>query len=103
MHSDLVASQVDRIIFCVFLKVDYNIYSELLQHYFPPEGTRAGEGEEEEGEGEMHGGGPPPATVTGTEEEKDKLLAKNEVERDVPILKKSITEPGMKPTVRHIL
>lgn len=85
----------------MFLKVDYNIYSELLQHYFPPEGTRAGEGEEEEGE--TRGGGPPPATVTDAEEEKDKLLAKNEVERNAPILKKSITEPGMKPTVRHIL
>ena len=88
--------QVDRIIFCVFLNIDYNIYSELLHYYFPPEGTRSGEGEEErEGEGETHGGGSPPATIT---EEKDKLLAKDEVERNIPILKKSITEPGMKPT-----
>ena len=96
MCFDLVTSQVDRIIFCVFLNIDYNIYSELLQYYFPPEGTGSGEGEEEEreGEGETHGGGSPP----GTKEEKDKLLAKNEVERNVPILKKSITEPGMKPT-----
>ena len=86
MHSDLVTSQVDRIIFCVFLNIDYNIYSELLQHYFPPEGTGSGEGEEEdewEGEGETHGGGSPPATITDTKEEKDKLLAKDEVERNV--------------------
>ena len=95
-----MTSQVDRIIFCVFLNIDYNIYSELLQHYFPPEGTGSGEGEEEEreGEGETRGGGSPPTTITDAKEEKDKLLAKDEVERNVPILKKSITEPGMKPT-----
>ncbi len=28
---------MDRVIFCVFLEVDFRIYSKLLQYYFPRE------------------------------------------------------------------
>ena len=97
-----LTSQVDRIIFCVFLNVDYNIYSELLHHYFPPERSGAGEQEKEgEGEGEE---GPPgeddskeiQAAATG---DKEPAAAGEE---KVPILQKSVTEPG-KPTNRNVL
>jgi hypothetical protein len=85
----------------VFLNVDYNIYSDLLQRYFPPERTGDGEGEEEEREGETCDGGQPSAAVTGAREpvtaaeERDKLPVNKEVKRDVPILMKSITVPGI--------
>ena len=114
-----LTSQVDRIIFCVFLNIDYNIYSELLNRYFPPERPLAWE-QEKEGEGEegppgegdskeTEGGGVPSTAVTGAKEpaaageEKDQLPMKEELEKDVhvPILQKSITEPG-KPTKRHV-
>lgn len=29
--------QIDRIVFCVFLEKDFNIYSNLMPVYFPPE------------------------------------------------------------------
>ncbi len=34
-------TQVDRVIFCVFLEVDYKIYSRLLHDYFPREQLEA--------------------------------------------------------------
>ena len=36
--------QVDRVIFCVFLNVDYKIYQRLLYYYFPPETPDESEG-----------------------------------------------------------
>ena len=36
--------QVDRVIFCVFLNVDYKIYQRLLYYYFPPETSDESEG-----------------------------------------------------------
>lgn len=36
--------QVDRVIFCVFLNIDYKIYQQLLYYYFPPENPGESEG-----------------------------------------------------------
>ena len=115
-----LTSQVDRIIFCVFLNIDYSIYCELLQQYFPPETPRAWEKEEKEGEvegstGETRGEGSPATPVSSgdkepapTGEEREQLpTERGGVERDVlPILKKSVTEPGNEinqPCKRNVL
>lgn len=34
IHKVFVIFQVDRVIFCLFLKTDKDIYEELLQKYF---------------------------------------------------------------------
>lgn len=49
--------QVDRVIFCVFVKTNYKIYSDLLHYYFPlwPEEPRACGKEEKEGEWKEEG------------------------------------------------
>ena len=92
----------------MFLNVDYNIYSELLHHYFPPEGSGAG-GKEKEGErveeereerstGETDGVGSPSTPLAGDKEPTTAAAAtgeERETEIDVPILRKSITEPGI--------
>lgn len=35
---------MDRVIFCVFLNIDYKIYQQLLYYYFPPENPGESEG-----------------------------------------------------------
>ena len=92
----------------MFLNVDYNIYGELLHHYFPPEGSGAGgkkkEGErveeerEERSTGETDGVGSPSTPVADDKEPTTAAAAtgeERETEIDVPILRKSITEPGI--------
>ena len=75
---------MDRVIFCVFLKVDYNIYRDLLHHYFPVETDDRGE----------EGGRTPPPEETADgesgerEEEGESMPA-------VPSLDRSVTEPCM--------
>ena len=90
----------------MFLNVDYNVYGELLHRYFPPERSGAGE-QEKEGEGEegppgegdskeIQGGGVPSTAAT---DDKEPAAAGEE---KIPILQKSVTEPG-KPTKRNVL
>ena len=105
--------QVDRIIFCVFLKIDYNIYSQLLQYYFPPEEPEGGEGVKdgqggEEGSAdvmEIQDKGSPSTTVRDAKEptavagEKEQLTSTSDTEEfevlvAPPTLQKSLTEPG---------
>lgn len=111
--------QVDRIIFCVFFKIDYNIYSQLLQYYFPLEESGDGEGvnEGEKGEegqaaeGEIMetlGGGLLSAIATGDEalpaaEGEEQLSPKIDgyvMVSGPPTKQKSFTERGK---VRHVL
>ena len=107
---------MDRIIFCVFLKIDYKIYSDLLHEYFPSEGPgeeeeeqkEKGEWEEKE-EGvavksdamEVQDGG---SSADGTKPTKEKqlpsdtddfvIVKRGDSEPVPPTLQKSITEPG---------
>ena len=86
--------QVDRIIFCVFLKIDYNIYSQLLQYYFPPEEPGDGEGVNEGKKGEE---GPAPEGEGDAMETQDRGSPSTtawDAKEPIPALKKSITEPG---------
>lgn len=50
MRSCCGLLQVDRIIFCVFLKIDHNIYSSLLHYYFPVESPVDSSEEQSSGE-----------------------------------------------------
>ncbi len=61
---------MDRVIFCVFLEVDYRIYSRLLHDYFPREQLEAANEEfsvEEAANNEMDDPWPPPLFRSITE------------------------------------
>ena len=83
--TSLQSYQVDRIIFCVFLKVDYKLYRELLHCYFPIEA---------DGGGADEGQTPPPEETA--DRERGELGEEEEGSSPVmPGLDRSITEPGM--------
>ena len=84
---------MDRVIFCVFLPKDLQLYGELLHTYFPlkpsayQEREEGVEEEKEEGEEEEK--------EEGEEEEEEEEEDKNDSQPLIPPLQKSVSEPGL--------
>ena len=96
MHTTCIAGlsfilQVDRIIFCVFLKQDFEIYKKLLQCYFPLEEEPVDPSDSSEQP--LHENTAESTLNTdGKEETSEGSCDKME---DVPTLRKTVTEPGI--------
>ena len=71
-HSIII--QIDRVIFVVFLKVDYRLYTALMHHYFPLELVTIQD-----------------PSCKSTEGEKEKNMKDKPV---IPSLQKTVSEPG---------